>query len=479
VVYATSYFFEISAINLAQVKFFLNLEYIGIFFIPIFWIFIAYSYHPDNPSYKQNLLRKLRIVYIIPFIMNLVIWTNDWHHMMYYDIRLDHNLSISLLDVDRAPGFWVINSIIILFYLVGTLRMVGNLVRSKGNHRKQYLLLSLASIPPFLSYMFTLNQSIPYGLDLNPIAFAFSGLLLFWGMDNLQLFNILPIAQKLVIDAMRDAMIVLDTKGRLIEYNIPAKLLLDDDDPNLFKVPLNKFKSHLSPLFFNPSDTYEVDLVLPRTGEVRTYSVYKSPITDRKNHTRGDLYLLHDLTQIYTYVKELEHLASSDGLTNLLNHRQFMNLVNKEAKRLHKQGFGKFSLIMFDLDHFKAINDAYGHRAGDKVLQQIGLIVSEQARANDLCARYGGEEFVILLDDTSINQATSFAEKLRSTIEQTVFTYHGNKLHITASFGVSTYCPVYNIPWETTLNQADTALYAAKDAGRNVVEHFFQPILCD
>ncbi|NCB02998.1 MAG: diguanylate cyclase [Spirochaetia bacterium] len=473
-VYAVAYFFEISAINVEQIKFFLYLEYIGIFFIPIFWIFIAWSYHPDNPSYNQSLFKKLRLLYLIPIIVNIVVWTNDWHHLIYNDIGLDYNLSISLIIVDRAPGFWVINGIIILLYIIGAIRMVFNLIKSEGTHRKQYLLLTMATIPPVLSYTLILGQFTPYGLDINPIAFALSGLLLFWGMDNLQLFNILPVAQKLVIEVMRDAMIILDTKGRLIECNLPAKMLLVDDTPHLFKVPLSTLNPHLAPLFSHTSDTYEIDIALPDSNEIRTYSIYRSSITDRRNRIRGNLYLLHDLTQIHSYVRELEHLASSDGLTNLLNHHRFMILVHEEARRLQEQGFGTFSLIMFDLDNFKAINDTYGHRCGDMVLQQMGELILQQVRPGDFSARYGGEEFIILLHDTPLEEATDFAEKLRLAIEETNFVSHDNELYITSSFGVSTFSPQDGISWEITLNHADTALYMAKDAGRNVVKSFDQ-----
>ncbi len=471
-VYATSYLFEIAAPTLVEVKFFLSMEYTGIFFIPVFWVLIAWSYHPDKPSYNQRILRQLRVLYAIPFIVIPIVWTNDWHHLIYYDMWIDRNLPISLLKVDRAPGFWIINGIIVILYLVGTFRMVFNLIRSQGNHRKQYLLLTMAAIPPFLSYVLVLKQSVNPGLDLNPIGFALSVLLLFWGMANLQLFNILPIAQNMVIDAMQDAMIILDTKGRLIESNLPAKQLFESEDSRPTRVPIAKLNPHLALQFTHPLDIHEVELVIPKTGELRTFSIYQSPITDRRNRTRGNLYLLHDLTEIRAYVKELEHLASSDGLTDLLNHRHFMNLAAKEADKLQAMGSGKFSLVMFDLDHFKAINDSYGHNAGDDVLQQIGHMVSQHARANDLCARYGGEEFVILLENADMDLALKFTESLRAAIENTVFTSHGTGLYLTASFGVSTYTPESGNSWGITLNQADTALYAAKAAGRNIVKPF-------
>jgi len=468
-VYAASYFFEISAASASQIAFALYLEYVGIFFIPLFWVFISWSYHPDNPTYNGTLLKRLQVLYIIPIVSNILVWTNGYHHWVYNHIGLNIDQSISLLVIDRGPGFWVLNGIMIVFLVIGNIRMIVNFFRSNGIHRKQYLILSLAALPPLISYTFILLQTTPFNVDTNPIAFALSGLLIFWGMYNYQLFNILPIAQKLVVDAIRDIMIVLDPKGCLIEFNDPAKQLFDSNNPSLYKAPLLELYPHLTPLFSNSSDTYEVILPNENSEKMRTYAIYKSPIVDRKKRFRGNLYLLHELTEIKAYVKELEHLASFDGLTNLFNHRKFMKFAKDEAERLRREGAGKFSIIMFDLDKFKAVNDEFGHSAGDKVLQEIGKLVPEQVRQTDICARYGGEEFIILLYDTALNEAITFAEIIRKSIEMTDFSYHGIKLHVTGSFGVSTYTPLDEDSWEITLNHADTALYKAKKAGRNIV----------
>ena len=356
VIYAISYFFEITANELSQVKFSLYMEYAGIFFIPVFWVFIAWSYHPDNPAYNRKLLRKLRVLYSLPVLVNLLVWTNDWHHLIYHSIGVDYSLSLSLLKVDRALGFWVINGVILVLYTAGAVRMIMNFIGSKGSHSKQYLLLLLATVPPVASYLLILQQAVPYGLDLNPIAFAVSGIFLFWGIANLQLFNILPVAQKLVVGVMQDAMIVLDDKGRLVECNTPAKQLLrEPESSELFKMPIQELNPQLSPLFEAEPDSREIQVQIPRGGGVRTYSLYKSFIIDKHNKIRGKLYLLHDLTEIHTYVKELEHLASTDGLTKLLNHRQFITLAELEASGLQKRGRGIFSLVMFDLDNVRGM----------------------------------------------------------------------------------------------------------------------------
>ena len=466
VIYATSYFFEISAPVRSQLIFFLNLEYVGITFLPVFWILIAWTYDPDQTRITRALIRRLRLLYLIPVSMIIFIWTNEWHRLMYYTIDMEFALPITLLKVDRAPGFWVVNGIMMLLFLIGSARMVYNLVKAHSGSRKQYLLLTLASLPPFISFMLVLNQSVPYHLDLSPIAFAISGLMVFWGIMNMQLFNMVPIAEHMVVNAMHDAMIVLDTKGYLIESNTRARALLGKDKESIIGLSIQQLNAEIASCFTSGQASSDILISLPGSITSHIYTVDQTPITDSRNRIRGYLLLLHDVTQFRAHMITLEHLAASDGLTDLLNHRHFITLAQQEANRLQRLNFGEFSLIMFDIDHFKAINDTYGHSAGDMVLQRIARIMQSYSRERDLCARYGGEEFIILLMDTALAEAHIRAKELCSVISSTTFDVDRQ---ITASFGVSTYRVASGISWEVALNQADTALYQAKAAGRNCV----------
>jgi len=469
-VYATSYLFEISAPVRAELIFFLNLEYTGIVFIPVFWVLIAWTYQPDHTKNNHDLVRKLRRLYIIPIITIIFIWTNRWHHLMYRSIDIEFVLPITLLKVDRGIGFWIVNGMMLLLFLIGTGRMIYNLITAKSGQRRHYLLLTLASLPPFTSYLVVLTQSVPHKLDLNPIAFAISGLLIYWGITNMQLFHMVPIAEHMVVDAMHDAMIVLDTKGELIESNKQAHSLFAEENTTFIGMPIDELNPELSSILSKMDPAADVEITLPKTGERRTFTVSHSPIADKRNRVRAHLFLLHDVTIVRKYVLELEHTASSDGLTGLLNHRHFMERANEEVRRVEEIGSGQFSLIMFDLDHFKAINDTHGHSAGDMVLQQIGRMTREFANPDDLCARYGGEEFIMLLMDTPLDEAYAAASSLCSIIRDTPFEFEGRELMITASFGVSSFSPESGEPWEVALNRADTALYEAKAAGRNCVK---------
>jgi diguanylate cyclase (GGDEF)-like protein len=172
--------------------------------------------------------------------------------------------------------------------------------------------------------------------------------------------------------------------------------------------------------------------------------------------------------QLKDEVKRLKRLAVIDPLTGAYN-RRFLNenLQNKieEAKRYHWE----FSLIMYDFDHFKKINDTYGHQAGDYVLKEVAQKVTEQVkstiRGTDLLARYGGEEFIIILPQTNLEQASVLAERIRKEIEETDFNYNNRFFPVTVSFGVTEY--TYEKNMEQLIGTVDKALYQAKQNGRN------------
>ena len=163
-----------------------------------------------------------------------------------------------------------------------------------------------------------------------------------------------------------------------------------------------------------------------------------------------------------------EQLATTDMLTGLRNRRAFFTLgeqLLREATRFNQP----VSLIMLDLDHFKRINDQYGHAAGDAVLTHVSRLMLATVREADIAARMGGEEFVLLLPQTRLSQATQLAERLRARLDQTPASFNNQALHCTASFGTT--CT--ELPAVTTLddllNQADRNLYKAKDHGRNCI----------
>lgn len=165
---------------------------------------------------------------------------------------------------------------------------------------------------------------------------------------------------------------------------------------------------------------------------------------------------------------ELSKIARIDPLTGIYNRRAFDEYCDIEFSRAQRSG-SSFAIIMCDLDHFKKVNDQYGHHIGDEVLKRFAEILKDKIRQQDVAARFGGEEFILLLPDTNTEQGLQVAEQLRAKTAETLVTLdNGISLIISASFGVAHNC-TGDSTWTAVLHRADSALYAAKKQGRNRV----------
>jgi diguanylate cyclase (GGDEF)-like protein len=173
----------------------------------------------------------------------------------------------------------------------------------------------------------------------------------------------------------------------------------------------------------------------------------------------------------YTQEKDAKemvaYLASIDPLTQSMTRRQFFNIGETEFQRFfryHRQ----LSILVLDADHFKLINDTYGHHAGDLVLRSLSLVILEQKRAQDTYGRLGGEEFGLLLPETGLAQAKIVAERVQKAWAQTPCNVDGKLIHSTVSIGVAE-ATQEDQSFEDVLRRADRMMYKAKEAGRNRV----------
>lgn len=163
----------------------------------------------------------------------------------------------------------------------------------------------------------------------------------------------------------------------------------------------------------------------------------------------------------------MEYLANTDSLTQISNRRNFLKKGEYEFMLAHKYKH-TFSLLLLDIDHFKLVNDTYGHDVGDEVLKQITKTIKENIRKSDVFARYGGEEFILLLRKTDLDKSMPIAEKIRLSIEEMTMPEHLSDVKVTMSVGVVEYSSKYKAFYELII-KADEALYKAKDDGRNCV----------
>jgi diguanylate cyclase len=207
-------------------------------------------------------------------------------------------------------------------------------------------------------------------------------------------------------------------------------------------------------------------------SEVMFQNVTIFPLASTSGQVEHLCLMLYDVTEqaideqaLQAANRELDQLGRTDGLTGLYNRRAWEEYLAAEFKRYSRSSRAS-TLIMFDIDHFKRVNDTYGHQAGDEVIRRVAEILRNTIRESDIGGRYGGEEFGVVLPDTDNEGGVVFAERLRWTVEQTPVAYDGQRIEFTISLGIaeinSELCR--HSDW---LEQADKALYQSKERGRN------------
>ncbi|KFN44601.1 GGDEF domain-containing protein [Arenimonas oryziterrae] len=217
-------------------------------------------------------------------------------------------------------------------------------------------------------------------------------------------------------------------------------------------------------------DSYRLrDLKATNRTRVNDEPVTEGELADGDHITLGESvlkFISHSSVEA-RYHEEVYQLATHDALTELYNRRHFIDLVDKEIARAVRH---RRSLVMciIDVDHFKPINDKYGHIAGDGVLRQIAGLISSFVRGEDVAARIGGEEFAVLLPESDLDAALAFSERLREAVELTDFVINGEVQRMTISIGLAAISDARRerVP---LMHAADVALYRAKGEGRNRV----------
>lgn len=244
--------------------------------------------------------------------------------------------------------------------------------------------------------------------------------------------------------------------------------LVDSDEPGTLEALKKRFRSE---------KTRSI-LRLKRKDGTLFEGDFSSSFFKDDGNEHWILFVIRDITlfvETERRLKEAEalatQLATHDYLTGLLNRRGFMEFLNHELERAKRMGTPT-GLIMMDIDHFKQMNDRYGHTGGDWLLKYIADFVSENLRDYDVLARFAGDEFILLLPETSWEESFTIAERLRLNVEERKITYMGSMLRITVSLGVICIPAQYENSIDDLISRVDNALYTAKST-RNTV--FFLP----
>lgn len=451
-VWSFAYVFEKSQVVVEGFMAAARLEYVGLAYIPSLWLLVALSWmeHPWAKLWRFRLL-----VLGISTLLLIIVSTNDLHHWWYASIVPTGERGFARFW--PGPLYYSFATLYLSTFFLSTVLLLLRRTKTPLFSRKATVIIGANLFPVVFSIAYQLGFR-PGGLDLTLFSLVPAFFILAWGLFRHDIIRIVPIARETVVESLEQAVLVIDTEGRLVDHNGAAATLL----PHLPSTLLQATSS-------NGEITVTVE------GKTRTYRHRRSPVIGSAKTVQGVVILLTDVTEEKRLLEELAHQATHDALTGLANRKHFEEQALGEITRAHRHG-GTLAIVLFDLDGFKAINDRFGHSAGDKVLKSVAAVVGPRLRPYDLLARIGGEEFAVLMPEAQPVEAKEAAERWRLALEKTPQILPGAVLHVTASFGVTSLndLPVdistdARLRLDALLTNADRALYRAKAEGWNRV----------
>ncbi len=316
----------------------------------------------------------------------------------------------------------------------------------------------------------------PYGIDIEPFILSAALPLSGFAMSRLRMFDLVPIARDKVFKTMSASVIVLDERQRVVDFNSSAVSILPAlSDDAIGKDVAAAFPEPCTLDMPALTQNEEAEITLPVAGGMRFYRVSCARVGDMGKDS-GLIISLYDITESKEMLDKMQRIASLDALTQVFSRWFFMDAFQREIECCKVAG-GCLSLILLDIDHFKQVNDRYGHLTGDSVLRTVTAILRQTLGEGAMLGRYGGEEFSILLPAVQQEEAVDVAESLRAAAARAETTLGETSVRVTISLGVAGVVFVPGAAQEpenakicdALILAADTALYRAKQEGRNRV----------
>ena len=467
VLYTGGYAGELLSPTLERMLFWNSIEYLGISFIPTLWILFAARY------VNTRWIRDKRVVGILFFISLTTLFavsTDPFLHLRYASVWVSHDGPFPLLSFTRGPMYWTHTLYSLFSLMTGTVLFTRIMLSASRFFRPQQLLMLAGTVFPWINYMLYLSGVNVWGIDTIPFSMFFS--VIFFGISifGFKILDVLPVARGVVFETISDGVIVLDYYGRIVDFNPAAAAMFPELKDSSFSGDALKVLAGYEDLCRHVAATDEGEFLLTiGSGESLRYYLCKiSRIPGRDKIPIGVIVLLKDNTDSTLLLEKLQELATIDPLTRLFNRRHFIELTARQITQ-HVRTSRPLSLVILDIDHFKRVNDTYGHLVGDEVLHGIAETLLTQLRSCDIAARFGGEEFICLLPETGPKEAMIATERMRQAVREKCIVIPGvADISISASFGIYS---AENLTGEEKLDaliaRADTALYRAKQNGRN------------
>jgi len=464
--YVMGYMFEINS-NTDEASFTTHMVmYTGACYVaPLFLLFIL-----DYTNYKIKV--HWVIILIGLSVANFIFAvTSQFHKLYYISFWVEHSTLLTHFNFEPGPLYMPLHLVHYISVGIAVIILLRNFFRATAELKKQATLLLIAGIIPVISnVLFALRLNLFQGLNLTPLSMVLSIYLFSICITRFNLFSLIPLASKQAIRSMNDVYIIIDFNKHILEVNPAAVEIFPElggntrnlkiDSINGWPDALTQALDETQPLYKNVEFSFD---------DIRSHH-FRASITPISNNSNllGWLVLLHNITDTVNLMKELEQQATTDVLTGVRNRMYFMEHAKIKLSECKRKESG-FAILLLDIDQFKSVNDTYGHSAGDVVLRSTAGHISDTLRPYDLFARYGGEEFIIALWDTDADKSYDVAERIRKEIEEHIIMFGSIEITRTISIGISV-SEKGSADLQSMIDAADSALYIAKNSGRNKVE---------
>jgi diguanylate cyclase (GGDEF)-like protein len=468
-IWVVGFFFETMAGSLEMKILMANIAFAGVIFIPNVWLYLALSFRG-----KRLPARAWILLAIVPAITNLLIWTNPLHRWFRGAPYIDSiSAPFPVLVNDYQFWFYFVHAPSgYLYILAAILVMTHGLRKMQAIYRRQaFLLIAALLLPVITDILYVLGYSPIKYYNITPAVFSVSAAIIAWNLFRFKFLDLRPMARDMIVDNLQDGIIVLDRKNRIVDFNHAAKQITELTVEAIGKSPpelKTRLLGTIDHLIAEGRTWMEIEV-----GETPThyYELRFSNIQDPTGALIGRIVTLHNNTERAALFRKVEYAATHDNLTGLLNRQHFFDLAEHELQKFPPQMGYSISVVMFDLDRFKQINDRHGHEAGDKALAIVAKNCQKLLRPTDIFGRIGGDEFAVLLVNADAKSACEAAERLRKGIKKIKFTVGQNKIILTGSFGIhSAFQQGETI--NAILKRADKAMYRAKQAGGNCIAEY-------
>jgi len=463
-IYIVGYALELQADNIEQIKFYLKMEYFGAPFMSAFWIIFSYTFHFK----KTASLKVIIMIMILPFLTLFFSVTNEYTHLIYTNVSAFEYDGYLLSSLSKGPWYFVNIFYAYLAQLFGIFAFFMAWRRTGYKYESQPFWMLIGSIWPGLMNIIYILGLSPLSLDLTPFGLSLSAIFFYIALFNYDFLELNEIIKDVIFLEINEGIIVIDDKNRLIDFNKAGKKVFDWLDSKLIGTDISAYKEGRE-LLGQKKDLFEMTVL---KNDTKKYFELRKTILNENSSNVGYVYFIQDISKKKEMIRTLNNMANYDSLTQIYNRRKLMEKAEKELMKSKKFGH-LISVLMIDIDNFKLVNDRYGHLAGDEVLKALAKACSDNLRRTDIIGRFGGEEFLIILPRTDKNTALKIASDIKESAAHLETEYKGETINITISVGVETALILEeNLSIDNLINNADIALYKAKNNGKNKICSF-------